>query len=50
MAKDKSKKSPAKPVAEEQDTKGACKLVGFLRWLWCPCQCATDKDSQQSKK
>jgi len=50
MAKDKARKSSAKPVAEEQDTKGTCKLVGLLSWLWCPCQCATDKYSQQSKK
>ena len=50
MAKDKTKKSPAKPVAEEQDTKGTGKLVGLLSRLWCPCQCATDRYSQQSKK
>jgi len=50
MAKDKPKKSPAKPVAEEQDTKEACKLSRFFSWLRCPCQCAADKDSRQSRK
>lgn len=50
MAKERVQKSPAEPAAAEQDTKGACKLKGFFRWLKCPCQCAADKDSQQSKK
>jgi|GEM_PF-4786423 hypothetical protein len=50
MAKDEARKSPAKPVADEQDTKGACKINWFLRWLRCPCQGGADSDLDKPRK